>query len=70
MKGKIYMFGLILLMLWGCERRAVDPNLVVESPYTLVGYIDGEDYTVGLGANEFKLAPTFERSSFGVYRFI
>jgi len=70
MKGKIYMFGLILLTLWGCERRAVDPNLVVESPYTLVGYIDGEDYTVGLGANEFKLAPTFERSSFGVYRFI
>lgn len=70
MKGQIYILGFILLTLWGCERKIIDPNVVVESPYKLVGSIDGQDYTVDLGANQYRLTPTFQRSSFGVYQFI
>lgn len=60
----------MIIALAGCQRNVLPPTTEELPQFSASGLLDGEEFVVAAGVDNFYLDPTYERNSSGVYEFV
>jgi hypothetical protein len=60
----------MIVALAGCQRNVLPPSTEEAPEFSASGLLDGEEFVVAAGVDNFFLDPTYERNSSGVYEFV
>lgn len=61
---------MIVIALASCQRNVLPPSFEEQPVFSASGTLDGEEFIVAAGVNNYYLEPTYERNESGVFEFV